>query len=265
MTAIEGHGPAMLPSRLWRNPAGWLMTVDLCAILIALSLPWSTSLVAIFGAALLITRIPFLDVRSFLQLLRQPICLAPIALFLLACVGTLWSDASWTTRLHAINPTIKLLMLPVLFYHFQRSERGLWVFIAFLISCSLLAAMSWIVLFHPELSFRQIDPEPGIFVKSHIQQGQEFTLCAVALAFPIIASLRAKKFEMAALLVAVGKRKSWLQFSPKCEKSDSKRPTSGNWSFPNSHGISQSQENSRMSKKYCWKLQTFAGKMLPMQ
>ena len=203
MTAIAGNPPAMLPAQRWRDPAAWLTTVDICAVLVALSLPWSTSLVAIFGAALLITRIPFLDVRSFLQLLKQPICLAPIALFLLACVGTLWSDASWPTRLHAINPTVKLLMLPVLFYHFQRSERGLWVFVAFLISCSLLAVMSWIVLFHPSLSFRVIDPEPGIFVKSHIQQGQEFTLCAVALAFPIIASLRTKKFEMAALLVAV--------------------------------------------------------------
>jgi len=203
VTAIAGNPPAMLPAQRWRDPAAWLTTVDICAVLVALSLPWSTSLVAIFGAALLITRIPFLDVRSFLQLLKQPICLAPIALFLLACVGTLWSDASWPTRLHAINPTVKLLMLPVLFYHFQRSERGLWVFVAFLISCSLLAVMSWIVLFHPSLSFRVIDPEPGIFVKSHIQQGQEFTLCAVALAFPLIASFRARKFEMAALLVAV--------------------------------------------------------------
>jgi O-antigen ligase len=203
VTAIAGNPPSTLPARRWRDPAAWLTTVDVCAILVALSLPWSTSLVAIFGAALLITRIPFLDVRSFLQLLRQPICMAPIALFLLACVGTLWSDASWATRLHAINPTVKLLMLPVLFYHFQRSERGVWVLVAFLISCSLLAAMSWIVLFHPELSFRQIDPEPGIFVKSHIQQGQEFTLCAVALAFPIIGSLRARNFAMVALLVAV--------------------------------------------------------------
>ena len=202
MTAIAGN-PATLPAQRWRDPAAWLTTVDICAVLVALSLPWSTSLVAIFGAALLITRIPFLDVRSFLQLLKQPICLAPIALFLLACVGTLWSDASWATRLHAINPTVKLLMLPVLFYHFQRSERGLWVFVAFLISCSLLAVMSWVVLFHPELTLRIVDPEPGIFVKSHIQQGQEFTLCAVALAFPFIASLRTRKFEIAALLAAI--------------------------------------------------------------
>ena len=203
MTAITGNAPATLPIPRWRNPAAWLTTVDICAVLVALSLPWSTSLVAIFGAAVLLTRLPFLDVRSFLQLLRQPICLAPVALFVLACVGTLWSDASWATRLHAINPTVKLLMLPVLFYHFQRSERGLWVFVAFLISCSLLAVMSWIVLFHPSLSFRVIDPEPGIFVKSHIQQSQEFTLCAVALAFPIIASLRTGKLEMAALLAVI--------------------------------------------------------------
>jgi len=200
VTAIAGDPPATLPTQRWRDPAAWLTTVDICAVLVALSLPWSTSLVAIFGAALLLTRIPFLDVRAFLQLLKQPICLAPIALFLLACVGTLWSDASWPTRLHAINPTVKLLMLPVLFYHFQRSERGLWVFVAFLISCSLLAVMSWIVLFHPSLSFRVIDPEPGIFVKSHIQQSQEFTLCAVALAYPIIAALRTQRPLAAALL-----------------------------------------------------------------
>lgn len=203
MTALAGNPSATLPAQRWRDPAAWLTTVDICAVLVALALPWSTSLVAIFGAALLITRIPFLDVRSFLQLLKQPICLAPLALFLLACVGTLWSDASWATRLHAINPTVKLLMLPVLFYHFQRSERGLWVLVAFLMSCSLMAVMSWIVLFHPELSFRQIDPEPGVFVKSHIQQGQEFTLCAVALAFPIIASLRSGKYQVAALLAAI--------------------------------------------------------------
>ena len=203
MTAIAGDATTTLPAGRWRDPAAWVTTVDICAVLVALALPWSTSLVAIFAAALLVTRIPFLDVRAFLQLLTQPICAAPIALVLLACVGTLWSDADWPTRLHGINPTTKLLMLPVLFYHFQRSERGLWVFVAFLISCTLLTAMSWIVLFHPELSLRKIDPESGIFVKSHIQQSQEFTLCAVALAYPIIVSLRTRKFVTTALLAAI--------------------------------------------------------------
>ena len=35
---------------------------------------------------------------------------------------------------------------PVLFYHFERSSRGMWVFIAFLVSCALLMVMSWIVV-----------------------------------------------------------------------------------------------------------------------
>jgi len=40
----------------------------------------------------------------------------------------------------------------------------------------------------------------GIFVKNYIDQGQEFTLCAVALAYPIVALLRAKRIWLAALL-----------------------------------------------------------------
>jgi hypothetical protein len=39
--------------RLRRDPAAWATTADIFVILIALSLPWSTSLVAIFAAALL--------------------------------------------------------------------------------------------------------------------------------------------------------------------------------------------------------------------
>ncbi len=177
--------------------------MDVFAILTALSLPWSTSLTAIFATALLVTMVPFLDVRAFLQSLKRPICAVPIALFALAVVGTLWSDAPWGARLYAIGPTVKLLMLPVLLFHFERSERGLWVFVAFLVSCTLLTAMSWIVFFHPGLSLKTFDPQPGIFVKNYIDQSQEFTLCAVALAYPIITSLRARKFMLAALLVAI--------------------------------------------------------------
>jgi len=36
-------------SRLWRDPAAWATTVDVFAILIVVTLPWSTSLVAMAG------------------------------------------------------------------------------------------------------------------------------------------------------------------------------------------------------------------------
>jgi O-antigen ligase len=188
--------------RRWRDPAAWSTTVDVFAILLALSLPWSTSLVGIFGAALIVPMLPLLDVKAFLQSLKRPICALPIALFVLAVVGTLWSDAPWGARLYAIGPTAKLLLLPVLFYHFQRSARGIQVLIAFLVSCVLLMAMSWIVAFDPGLALKS-GAEYGVPVKNYIDQSQEFALCAVALAYPIIGLLRTRRYWLAALLIAV--------------------------------------------------------------
>nr|WP_246557970.1 O-antigen ligase family protein [Bradyrhizobium liaoningense] len=192
----------MLGRRL-RSPAAWRETVDILAVLTAASLPWSTSLAGIFNALMLLCMVPFLDVRAFLQFLKRPICIAPIALVVLALVGTLWSDASWGARLYAVNPTVKLLVLPILLYHFERSQRGHWVFVAFLVSCALLSVMSWLVAFYPNLALKTDPPERGIFVKNYIDQSQEFTLCAVALAYPIVTLLREKRYWLAGLLTAL--------------------------------------------------------------
>ncbi|WP_177243600.1 O-antigen ligase family protein [Bradyrhizobium sp. Gha] len=191
---------------LWRrlrSPAAWSETADLFAILTVVSLPWSTSLTAIFNVLFLLCLVPFLDWKAFLRSLTRPICAAPIALVLLALVGTLWSDAAWGARLYAVNPTVKLLVLPVLLYHFERSPRGRWIFIAFLVSCALLSVMSWLVAFYPNLTLRHDQLERGIFVKNYIDQSQEFTLCAVALAYPIVLLLREKRHWLAGLLTAL--------------------------------------------------------------
>jgi O-antigen ligase len=196
---------APVTSSVWRrlrDPAAWVTTVDTFAILLALSLPWSTSLVAIFAAAMLISIVPFLDVKAFLQSLKRPICSLPIAMFALATLGTLWSDAPWGARLYAVGPFAKLLVLPALFYHFERSARGAWVLTAFLTSCALLMAMSWIVAFNPSMSLKP-GAERGIFVKNHIAQSQEFALCAVVLLYPIAALLRKMRVWPTALLIAV--------------------------------------------------------------
>ena len=203
MSAVAEESLGALLRRLRRDPAAWITTTDIFIVLTALSLPWSTSLVAIFAVAALVTMAPFFDAKAFLQALKRPISLLPVALFALALVGTLWSDAPWHTRFYAVNPTAKLLVLPVLFYHFERSARGLRVFVAFLVSCTLLMAMSWIVAFYPGLSFKTIDPQRGIFVKNYIDQSQEFALCAVALAYPLITLLRARRIWLALLLGAI--------------------------------------------------------------
>src|SRR3979490_75209 len=105
---------AMLSSDLvtGHEQAKWLKTSDIVAVLLALSLPWSTSLVGIFGVVFVLTMAPTIEWRAFLDSLRRPVCALPIALFALAVVGTLWSDAPWGVRGYAIGPLAKLLVLP---------------------------------------------------------------------------------------------------------------------------------------------------------
>jgi O-antigen ligase len=193
----------------WHDPVARILNVDLLTVLIAIVLPWSTSGVAIMGALWIIALVPTLEVRPFLRSLARPVSILPIALFALALAGTLWSDASWAVRLYAVGPTGKLLVLPLLFYHFERTSRGEWVFVAFLVSCLLLTAMSWLVAFDPHLSLKPNfeptydQPWIGIVVKNYIDQSQELTLCAVALAYPVVSLLRTRRFWQAALLGAI--------------------------------------------------------------
>jgi O-antigen ligase len=198
-TATESVGALLW--RLWRDRAAWSATSDIFAILIVVSLPWSTSLVAIFAAAFLVSLLRFPDFMGLLRSLKRPVCGLPVALFVLAAIGTLWSIAPWSERLYALGPAAKLLMLPVMFYHFERSARGVQVFVAFLASCALLMVFSWIVAFDPRLALKP-GAEYGVPVKNYIDQSQEFALCAVALAYPIVTLLRAQKFRLAALLMA---------------------------------------------------------------
>ncbi|MFZ1173392.1 MAG: O-antigen ligase family protein [Bradyrhizobium sp.] len=206
MTATAQPIGALLLKR-WRDPAAWMTTADIFVVLLALSLPWSTSLVGIFAVVTVLVMLPTVDAAAFIASLKRPISAVPIALFALALVGTLWSDARWGMRFYAVAPTAKFLLLPLLFYHFERSQRGLWVFTAFLASCVALLAMSWLVDFYPNLTLKaKAVASPGVFVKNYIDQSQEFALCAVALAFPIATLLRAKKIALALLLgvVALG-------------------------------------------------------------
>ncbi len=204
MTAIAGSSTTAHLVKLSRDPAAWSTAVDVFAILLAIALPFSTSLVAIFALAMLVAMGPYLDVEAFLNTLKRPVAAVPVALFVLAVIGTLWSDAPWGARAYAVLPTVKLLVLPFLFYHFERSERGTAVFVAFLVSCTLLVVMSWIVAYDPALSLKPVgEGARGIFVKNYIDQSQEFTLCAVALAYPVVMLVRAQKIPQALLLAAI--------------------------------------------------------------
>ena len=211
MTDISKRSRASWLALIWsarHDPAARVLNVDLLAVLVAVLLPWSTSGVGIALALWLIALVPTIEPRALARSLARPPSLLPIALFALALVGTSWSDASWSVRLHGVSPLAKFLALPLLIYHFERSPRGAWVFVGFLVSCALLALMSCLAALDPDLSAKlYLSRGPylavdGVFVKNYIDQGQEFTLCAVALAYPVATSWREGKSGLALLLAA---------------------------------------------------------------
>lgn len=198
-TGMASHG--VLPR--WRDPNAWLKSADVFAILTVASLPWSTSLPAIFATIWLLVLLPAIDIREFVRLLRRPACYLPIVLFALALIGTLWSIAPWSQRFQGVNPVGKLLMLPFIFYHFQRSSRGPWVFGAFLCSCTLLMLLSWLISYYPHLAFRRDAMWPGVPVKNYIDQSQEFALCIAGLAWGLLAMARRGRLVYVAVLAVI--------------------------------------------------------------
>jgi O-antigen ligase len=194
--------------RLWHDrpyvsqgPA-WCLILDLLAAAIAASLPWSTTATGVCVVLWLIVLLPTIEWNSFLHGLKRPACALPILFVALVLLGTLWADTSWAERLHGIKPAVKLLAIPFLFYHFERSARGFWVLWAFLASCTLLMIFSWIVLFDPRLNIVQTGLA-GVPVKDYIAQNQEFALCAFALALPALIALRSKQWSVATIALAL--------------------------------------------------------------
>lgn len=201
MSRTVSHSEAGFLSRSWRDSAAWVRAADILAVLIALSLPWSTSLVAIFVVAFLLCLIPAFDLKLFVQSLKRPAGLAPIALFALAVIGTLWaSDISWVARVQGLGPVVKLLLVPAFIYQFQRSGRGLWVAVAFLASCTIVLLVSWIMSIDPNLVIES-GKVAGVPVKNPISQSQEFVLCAFGALGAAVIFFKSRNKKLSVLMV----------------------------------------------------------------
>lgn len=185
-----------------RNLALRVLCADLVAALIALMLPWSTSatliLVGIWLLAL-IPLIPVLDYRACLALLKQPICLAPLAIVGLSLLGAiLATDIPWHDRMRGISAAAKLMVIPLFLYHFERSQRAIWVLTAFICSCCLLMILSWVVYFEPQFKITNTAND-GVPIKNYIDQSQEFAICLVVLAPITMHFCRKRRYWWAAL------------------------------------------------------------------
>ena len=200
MTANASNLATGVSPSIWRNTAAWTKAADVAVVLMAASLPWSTSLVAIFAVIWLLLLVPTAELRDFAETLKRPACFLPVVLFALAVVGTLWStDIPWAARLHAVNPVAKLIAIPILIRHFEKSGRGLWVALAFIASCVAVMLASWAMFIDPRLTFDSTRM-PGVPVKNTIAQGQEFTLCAFGALGGAMYALSRQKKKIALLL-----------------------------------------------------------------
>ncbi|MBN8978410.1 MAG: O-antigen ligase family protein [Rhizobiales bacterium] len=184
------------------KPTKSLYPADILVVLVAATLPWSTSLPAILLVFWVWAMAPATDLAAFSALMRRPICYLPVGFFALALVGTLWSSAPWPTRLYSVGPLAKFLALPLLIHQFQRSSRGSWVFAAFFISCTCLMIYSWIVTIEPQLALKP-NAAYGVPIKNYIDQSHEFALCMIGILYVVIQDFRDRRFLRASLLAVI--------------------------------------------------------------
>ena len=172
----------------WPQSRFWLLCADIYPALAAASLPWSTTAVSVFMVLWLIVVLPTIRWSAFFEALRAPASYLPLAFFALAFAGLFWTADSWPVGFQGLVPVTKLLAVPLLLYHYERSERGHWVLFAFVAACVLLMGLSWVTY------FADWKPSPaglaGVPVRNYIDQSHEFALCLFVMA-PLIVSFAA--------------------------------------------------------------------------
>ncbi|MBM3527072.1 MAG: O-antigen ligase family protein [Alphaproteobacteria bacterium] len=169
------HGDSPLRLRL-------ILAADGLAAALAVSLPWSTSATGILAAAWLIAVLPTLEPAAVRRVLLTPAGGLPVVFWALGLAGVLWATGiPFDERLNGLSSFHKFLFIPLLIAHFERSERGHWVLVGFLASCTALAAVSWGLM--AQLGFRRDGSGiAAVPVKDYIAQSAELTFAAFLLA-----------------------------------------------------------------------------------
>lgn len=149
---------------------------DLAVVLMAMVLPWSTSLFSIAVVIWWPIALSTVNFRRDIAEAGRPEYFMPMAVFALALAGMLWSEASRADQIGGAAQMLKLLFLPLLIYQYSKGGSGYRVFAAFLASCTALMLLSWAGWLDSRLALRG-PPLIGIPVKNYITQAQEFVLC----------------------------------------------------------------------------------------
>ncbi len=182
----------------------WTRTADWLAVAVAVTLPWSVSATAIAVVLWLIAVVPTLDWPSLRRALLTPAAGLAVALFVLGAVGTLWADVPMIERWRGLDSFFKLLVIPVLFVQFRRSERGHLVLVGFLISTAVLLAVSAFSVFSPAGKLWGLGKTYGVPVKDYIAQSGEFTLSAFGAFYLALQAFRGNRSCLAIAWALLG-------------------------------------------------------------
>jgi len=152
---------------------------DWIAVALAVSLPWSTSATGILAVCWVLAAIPTFDRRAWQDVGTAAAVILPIVIVAYALAGTLWADIPWPERLRGVSPFAKLLVIPLLFVHFRRTEAADKVIMGLIASVCVLLAASWFSVLVPSVPWSR--GNYGIPVKDYIIQSGLFSLCVVIL------------------------------------------------------------------------------------
>jgi O-antigen ligase len=183
------------------HQAKFSRAADGFAMALATSLPWSVSATGIFVGLWVLAVLPTLDGAVLRDTFRKPAAAVVVGFVALAALGMLWSEATWPRAFQGLTQFLKLLVIPLLFIHFSRSERGLWVFGAFLLSCSVLLLASFALIAFPRPFGWRLNTH-GIPVRDRIVQSGEFVLCALGTLYVGVDYFRAGR-RLLAMALAV--------------------------------------------------------------
>src|SRR5581483_5537806 len=171
------------------------------ALATVMSLPWSTSATSILAGIWLVTLLvwvlaiwlrttfPVLGWAALCREIAPPAAGLPVLLVALAIAGVFWTEVGWLDALRGLSPFAKLLVIPLLFIQFRRSDRATWVLGGFLVSCVALLVLSLALAVWPKIVPNK---SYGVPVKDYIAQSGEFALCAMASAYVAIDLFRSR-------------------------------------------------------------------------
>jgi O-antigen ligase len=166
---------------------------DGLAVVLAVSLPWSTSATSILVVVWLVVLLPTLCLAELRRELTTAAGGLPVLLLLFGIAGILWTDVALIERWRGLDSFLKLLVIPLLFIQFRRSERAVWVFGGYVIACVALLLASYVLVLWPELSFH-FSSDFGVLVKNAPTQSGEFVTCIFGLLFLAVESFTRRQW-----------------------------------------------------------------------